>query len=72
MDEAVLAHAVDEGIIAGAALDVFVEEPLPADSPLLRLKHPERFRFSPHSAWASTNSIQKLVSMVADNIRRGW
>ncbi len=72
VDEAALAHAVDEGIIAGAALDVFAEEPLPADSPLLRLRHPERFRFSPHSAWASTNSVKKLVSMVADNIRKGW
>ncbi len=72
VDEAALAHAVDEGIIAGAALDVFVDEPLPADSPLLRLRHPERVRFSPHSAWASTGSFRKLVSMVADNIRKGW
>ncbi len=72
VDEAALARAVDDGVIAGAALDVFVEEPLPADSPLLRLKHPERFRFSPHSAWASTGSLPRLVSMVADNIRKGW
>lgn len=72
VDEAALARAVDEGIIAGAALDVFAEEPLPADSPLLHLKHPERCRFSPHSAWVSTGSLQKLVSMVADNIRKGW
>ncbi len=72
VDEAALARAVDDGVIAGAALDVFAEEPLPADSPLLRLKHPERFRFSPHSAWASTTSLPRLVSMVADNIRKGW
>ncbi len=72
VDEAALARAVDEGVIAGAALDVFEEEPLPSDSPLLRLKHPERFRFSPHSAWASTTSLSRLVSMVADNIRKGW
>ncbi len=72
VDEAALARAVDGGVIAGAALDVFEEEPLPSDSPLLHLKHPERFRFSPHSAWASTTSLSRLVSMVADNIRKGW
>ena len=71
-DEAALAQAVDEGIIAGAALDVFVEEPLPADSPLMHLRHPERFRFSPHSAWASTTSLSRLVSRIADNIRKGF
>lgn len=34
VDEAALAAAVRDGVIAGAALDVVVEEPLPADSPL--------------------------------------
>lgn len=72
VDEAALARALDEGVIAGAALDVFETEPLQADSPLLRLEHPERIRFSPHSAWASTTSLPRLVSMVADNIRKGW
>jgi len=72
VDEAALARALDEGVIAGAALDVFETEPLPADSPLLHLSHPERIRFSPHSAWASTTSLPRLVSMVADNIRKGW
>lgn len=72
VDEAALARALDEGVIAGAALDVFETEPLRVDSPLLRLEHPERIRFSPHSAWASTTSLPRLVSMVADNIRKGW
>ena len=72
VDEAALARALDEGVIAGAALDVFETEPLRTDSPLLRLEHPERIRFSPHSAWASTTSLPRLVSMVADNIRKGW
>lgn len=35
IDEADLAQAVREGIVAGAAIDVFTSEPLPADHPLL-------------------------------------
>lgn len=69
VDEEALAFAVDNGVIAGAALDVFEKEPLPATSPLLHLRHPERFRFSPHTAWASWEALARLVSKVADNIR---
>jgi len=72
VDEKALASAVDEGVIAGAALDVFVTEPLPEDSPLLHVKHPERFSFSPHTAWASRESLVRLVSGIAGNIRKGW
>ena len=72
VDEAALASAVDEGVIAGAALDVFVTEPLPEDSPLLNVKHPERFSFSPHTAWASRESLVRLVSGIAENIRKGY
>lgn len=69
VDEGALAEAVDEGVIAGAALDVYLEEPLPADSPLMHLRHPERFRFSPHTAWASAEALRRLASGVAANIR---
>lgn len=69
VDEAALAEAVDTGVIAGAALDVYASEPLPADSPLLRVRHPERFRFTPHTAWASREALLRLVHQVAENIR---
>ena len=71
VDEAALAQAVDEGIIAGAGLDVFVREPLPADNPLLNMKHPERMRFSPHMGWASVEARARLVAGIADNIAKG-
>ena len=70
--EADLARALDEGLIAGAALDVYVKEPLPADSPLMHLQHPERLRFSPHVAWASREARQRLAEAMAGNIKLGW
>lgn len=70
VDETALASAIDNGTIAGAALDVFVKEPLPADSPLLKTNHPERLRFTPHTAWASQEARERLVQQIADNIRQ--
>ena len=70
--EADLARALDEGRIAGAALDVYVKEPLPADSPLLHLLHPERLLFSPHIAWYSYEARARLAHEMAGNIRKGW
>jgi glycerate dehydrogenase len=69
IDEAALAQAVDEGRIGGAALDVYVREPLPADNPLLHTRHPEKLRFTPHTAWASVEARKRLVSAIAANIR---
>ena len=70
--EEALVKAVDEGVIAGAALDVVCVEPLPSDSCFLKVKHPERFRLAPHVAWASVEARERLVGMVADNIAKGW
>ncbi|MCR5709133.1 MAG: hydroxyacid dehydrogenase [Bacteroidales bacterium] len=70
--EADLAKALDEGVIAGAGLDVYVKEPLPADNPLMHLQHPERIRFSPHVAWSSREARARLAHEMAENIRKGW
>ena len=67
-----LARALDEGLIAGAALDVYVNEPLPAESPLMHLVHPERLLFSPHIAWYSKEARARLAHEMAENIKRGW
>lgn len=72
VDEAALAAATDAGTIAGAALDVFVKEPVPADNPLLHVKHPERLRLAPHAAWASVEARRRLVRQIADNIGAGF
>lgn len=67
--EEALAQAVDAGVIAGAGLDVFATEPLPADNYLLEMIHPERLSLAPHIAWASEEARERLVEMIAENIR---
>ena len=72
VDEAALAHVIDEDLIGGAALDVFVNEPIAADNPLLHTRHPEKLRFTPHTAWASVEARTRLEKAIAENIARGW
>ncbi|HET7040205.1 MAG TPA: phosphoglycerate dehydrogenase, partial [Gemmatimonadales bacterium] len=59
VDEAALLDAVESRRIAGAALDVFSEEPLPADSPL---RKSDRIILTPHLA-ASTAEAQERVAL---------
>lgn len=68
VNEADLAEAISEEVIAGAGLDVYTTEPLPADHPLLHTKHPERLRFTPHIGWTSAEALVRLVEGIAANI----
>jgi glyoxylate reductase len=61
VDEAALAHALRENWIAGAALDVYEKEPLPADSPLRDPAIADRCRLLPHFA-----SAAKITRLSAD------
>lgn len=70
--EADLAKAVDDRVIAGAGIDVFVTEPIPEDHPYLKMQHPERMRLAPHVAWASMEARQRLINIMAENIAKGW
>jgi lactate dehydrogenase-like 2-hydroxyacid dehydrogenase len=60
VDESALARALRENWIAGAALDVFETEPLPADSPLRDPAIADRCRLLPH--FASAARITRLSS----------
>lgn len=65
IDEPALAAALAAGTIAGAALDVFGAEPLPADSPL---RTAPNLVLTPHAAWYSDQAITRLQQLVADDI----
>ena len=67
VDETDLAEALKDGVIAGAALDVFSEEPLPLQSPL---RDAPNCLLSPHAAWYSEAAIARLQSLVAEDITR--
>lgn len=69
--EADLARALDEGLVAGAGIDVYVKEPLPLDSPLMHLQHPERLLLTPHIAWYSREARARLAHEMAENIKKG-
>jgi glycerate dehydrogenase len=68
VDEAALARAIDQRVIAGAALDVFEHEPMPAQNPLLAVRDPDRLLLAPHSAWNSAEARSELILRVAQNI----
>lgn len=67
IDEPALIAALAEGRLSGACLDVFEEEPLPAESPLWDL---DNVIISPHSASTIAEENQVLVELFLDNLTR--
>lgn len=68
VNELALADAIDNNQIGGACVDVFENEPINPDNPLLNVKHPEKLVLSPHNAWASIEARTKLIDIVYQNI----
>jgi gluconate 2-dehydrogenase len=65
VDEAALIAALSDGTIAGAGLDVFEEEPLPVDSPLLRMKNVVAL---PHIGSATHETRHAMARCAAENL----
>lgn len=69
INESDLADAIDQGIIGGAATDVFIQEPIPSDHPYLKVKDSEKLILTPHIGWAGENAKRVLVKGIAENIK---
>jgi phosphoglycerate dehydrogenase-like enzyme len=65
VDTAALVAALDSGHLAGAAIDVFDVEPLPADHPLLRC---QQVVLTPHNADQTPEGVELLNAGVVDNV----
>jgi phosphoglycerate dehydrogenase-like enzyme len=67
VDEAALLQALRERRIAGAALDVFHEEPLPSDSPFWSL---DNLLITPHTAAVTERLWERHYRLIAENLKR--
>jgi D-2-hydroxyacid dehydrogenase (NADP+) len=67
VDEAALIAALQSGRPAGAGLDVFEEEPLPASSPLWTMPN---VIISPHVAGSSDRIATRFTDLFLENIAR--
>ncbi|GAC1619080.1 MAG: D-2-hydroxyacid dehydrogenase [Ktedonobacteraceae bacterium] len=66
-DEAALIHALEQKHIAGAALDVFEQEPLPSTSPLWDLPN---VLMSPHNSGVTPHYNERAATIFEENLRR--
>ena len=66
INETDLANALNEEIIAAAAVDVLTEEPMTIDTPLRTARN---IVFTPHVAWAPLETRQRLFETVTENLR---
>ena len=67
VDESALVAALRSGRLAGAYLDVFEKEPLPADSPLWDMKN---VLISPHNSSAAAGNDARIYAIFVENLRR--
>ena len=66
MDTEALIAALQNGILGGAVLDVFEEEPLSADSPLWDM---DNVLVTPHNSFVSQNNNDRMFSVILKNLQ---
>ena len=69
VDEAALIEALQEGRIAGAGLDVFEQEPVAPDNPLLKM---DNVVMTPHMAGTTWDTWFRRASFAYENMQRVW
>jgi phosphoglycerate dehydrogenase-like enzyme len=67
VDGTALLDALGSGRLAGAGLDVFAAEPLPAGNPLTSL---DNVVLAPHVAWLTRETLTRSLAVAAENCRR--
>ena len=68
VDSQALADAINNEQIMGYATDVFEQEPMLADDPLLGITEHPRVIFSPHNAWGSESAQETLWQMLSKQV----
>ena len=72
IDDEALCEAIRSGHLAGAGLDAYAPEPVPADHPLVKLAHeyPDRLILCPHQAGISLSSFRNVYRMLFEDLGR--
>lgn len=70
VDTQAVVDAINEEQILGYATDVFAQEPIAADDPLLSLSEHPRVVFSPHNAWGSLAAQKTLWDILSKQVSK--
>lgn len=70
VDSGAVVDAVNAGKILGYASDVFEDEPIRDDDPLLTLRDHPRVMLTPHNAWGSVNAQLTLWPILCEQVQR--
>jgi len=66
VEDDALAEALNSGKLAGAGIDALVQEPPPADHPLI---HAKNCLMTPHVGWATFEARQRLIDVLVENVK---
>jgi lactate dehydrogenase-like 2-hydroxyacid dehydrogenase len=68
INEADLAKALNDNLIAAAGIDVLTKEPIDPQNPLLKVYDKDKILIMPHISWASIESRARLIEKISKNI----
>ena len=67
IDQGALINALELGPLSAAGLDVYAEEPIPLDDPILKLKN---VMLTPHVAWLTRETLNRSIALAVENCVR--
>lgn len=70
VNEADLARALNENVIASAGVDVLTEEPISRDNPLNDVIDKDKILITPHIGWTAIEARDLLIERISGNIER--